>query len=109
MSENNNKKSTIGQRVKIIREKHEPNQAGFAKKLGVSRATVSEIENDNTSPSGPLVLAIEYVYGVPREWILKGEGADVINDRGVYTIKEPSGSKKGGRPNIVECPPICIS
>lgn len=82
MSENNIQNFTVGQRVKIIREKYEPTQGAFAKKLGISRATVSEIENDNTQPSGPLLWAIEYVYKVPKQWILEGTGPDTINKKG---------------------------
>ena len=70
--------NNIGNRIKELREIVGKGrmlvQKKFADSIGVSQGTISEIEAGNTLPSNPILLAIESVYGVRKEWIETGEG-----------------------------------
>ncbi len=77
----------IGKRVRALREKYMLTQTEMAGKLLVSRYQLSEIENGKRMPSGPLLLAMEYVFNTSKDWILSGKG-EMIMERDVLSTGE---------------------
>jgi transcriptional regulator with XRE-family HTH domain len=62
----------IGQRIKIIRKMNKLNQVEFAKIIGVSQGTLSELEKDKNNPSIETILSIHVHFKVDIEWLLVG-------------------------------------
>lgn len=65
---------SIGWRIRGIRSEKGLKQTQFAKALGLSQSVYSSLENGLTKPSMPILLAMEYVFSVRKEWILTGDG-----------------------------------
>ncbi len=65
---------SIGQRIKQIRKEKGLNQKKFAKSIGISQNYLSQIENDKFKPAQPLLISIEYKFGVCEKWLLSGKG-----------------------------------
>lgn len=70
---------TAGQRIRAARELagfH--NQGDFAKAVGCSQSTLSEIENGETKlPSAKVLQKMAEVLGKSERWIIYGEDGDV--------------------------------
>jgi len=66
--------TTLGQRLRMLREFHKLSQVNFAKTAKIPRSTVSEAENDIHKPSADKLAAIGRAFGVKLEWLLYGEG-----------------------------------
>lgn len=64
----------IGNRVKEIRKSIDLTQMEFAKKLGVSQNSISQIENGTRNPGGALIKVICQEFGVSEDWLRTGEG-----------------------------------
>jgi transcriptional regulator with XRE-family HTH domain len=64
---------TVRHRLQMAREYAELDQAGLARKLNVSRNTVSNYERGMVAPARALVAAWALATGVDREWIERGE------------------------------------
>lgn len=70
---------TIGSRIRAIRKLNKINQVDFSNRIGISQATLSELEQDKYKPSVETVLSIVSEFGVNIEWILIGDsGTKVI-------------------------------
>lgn len=65
---------SIGQRIKKIRKKRGMTQEKFAKDISIDRAYLSRIERGERKPSDLVILAVELVFNVKREWLLTGRG-----------------------------------
>lgn len=63
-------------------------QKEFGKEVEISSNFVSEIEAEKKDPSGPLLLAIEYKFGVNKDWILHGKGEKYVKDKIPLTNQE---------------------
>lgn len=63
-----------GKRIKLIREGHKLDQEPFAKKISLSRETVSKLENEAYPMSAKIAHIISSVYKVPFEWLYNNEG-----------------------------------
>lgn len=83
------KHASIGQRFKEVREKTKLSQGRFAAKVGVKTSIISEIERGNRKPTDVLLIAIEYVYGVRRDWILTGDGDKWLAPRAITSYITP--------------------
>ncbi len=70
-------KMIIGNRIRYIRDSL--SQPKFAKKIGVTRNTVSGYENNNIVPAGRALLQIHKIFGININWLLTGEGDPHIN------------------------------
>ena len=66
--------STLGERIKIIRQRASMTQADFGKEIGVSGAAVSTSESGKTNPENRTILLICEKFGVNREWLETGNG-----------------------------------
>jgi len=67
------KYASIGVRFRHVREITKLSQGKFAEKLGVKTSIISEIERGNVKPTLVLLIAMEYVYRVRKEWVLQGD------------------------------------
>ena len=65
---------TIGERVRLIRENQGVTQGEFGLAIGVSGATISQIEKDNAAATPGIIRDICKVYGISREWLVDGTG-----------------------------------
>lgn len=55
--------------IKVLRAKHNMTQEELAKKIGISRPSLSDIENGKVIPSGKIVIRLANVFGIPAEQI----------------------------------------
>ena len=63
---------TLGSRIKMIRKLNKINQVDFSNQIGISQATLSELEMDKYKPSVDTLLSVVSKYKVDLEWILQG-------------------------------------
>ncbi|MFH2011709.1 MAG: S24 family peptidase [Pseudomonadota bacterium] len=57
-----------------VRNDNKLSQRMFAENIGISQSYLSELEQNKKPPSEPILLAIEYRYAIPKDWLLTGEG-----------------------------------
>ena len=76
---------TTGQRIRSARvDAGYENQGDFAKLLGISQASLSEIETGESKlPSSPVLVRMCELLGKSPRWILYGEEGDLV-----YPTKE---------------------
>jgi transcriptional regulator with XRE-family HTH domain len=79
----------ISERITIFREYKNLKQSVFARLIGVSRSTLSEIENGkNNAPSTSVIVGIANAFNdINIEWLLTGKGdmlkADIEDNKSV--------------------------
>jgi len=78
----------IGARIKKIRDELGMTQRGFGDKIGVSNNYISEIEAEKKVPSLPVLLSIEYIFGINKEWLLHGKHEKYVKEKFPFTDKE---------------------
>lgn len=61
---------TLGNRIKYVRKTNKLNQVEFAKIIGVSQGTLSEIEKGKYNPSLEIIISIHKNFKVNLEWLL---------------------------------------
>lgn len=61
---------SLGDRIKYVRKKNKMNQVEFAKIIGVSQGTLSELEQDKYKPSIETIILIYKHFKVDLEWLL---------------------------------------
>ena len=66
----NNEFEELGNRIRILREKHELTQLQLAEKLHVTRATIGHIELGTRMPSMPLLIALSRFFDVTTDYLL---------------------------------------
>jgi len=66
--------TTIGQRIKLLREYLGLTQEEFAKHLNLNRSYISHIEKNKKQPSDKLLRLISHTFGVSYEWLKYGRG-----------------------------------
>lgn len=73
-------KTTLGERVKMLREHYRKSQSEFASAIGFkSYQGVSKIENGTSEPQDATIEKMSKQYGTTREWLLQGTGAMLPN------------------------------
>lgn len=65
---------TLGERLKYARKKGLYTQDSLAKKIGVSRGVIFNLEKDTTQPQMVVINAICQVLNINKEWLLHGKG-----------------------------------
>lgn len=65
----------------MIRKTNKVNQATFSNQIGISQATLSELEQDKYKPSVDVIIALVKHYGVNIEWLLFGFSNSSIGER----------------------------
>lgn len=69
---------TPGERVKQIRKDNGLTLEKFGEKVGVTKQTISRIENDINSLTDQMVLSICREFDINEEWLRTGEGEKEI-------------------------------
>lgn len=77
-------KSTLGRRIRIAREYRDLSQDDLAARLSVTRVSVSQWENGDTTPKRGRIVVIADTLGVSVAW-LYGEGPDDLDAADGYT------------------------
>jgi len=67
--------STIGDRVRQVRQEAGLTQEAFAERLGVARGYISTVENNRQEPSDLFIKALSSIFGVQEEWLRTGAGS----------------------------------
>ena len=72
----------ISERIQIFREYKNLKQSVFAKLVGVSPSTLSEVEHKkNNAPSIALIMGIINAFkNLSTEWLLTGKGEMILDD-----------------------------
>ncbi|NQX63556.1 helix-turn-helix transcriptional regulator [Paenibacillus qinlingensis] len=83
---------TIGSRIKMIRKLNKINQVDFSNRIGISQATLSELEQDKYKPSVDTMLAIVECFDVDVDWILLGSRGSQNRAFGIRSINEKDGN-----------------
>lgn len=65
--------STIGERIKELRDSLKKSQTAFGDALGVSRDVINNLERDRVNITDDRLLLISKTYGVRYEWLKTGE------------------------------------
>lgn len=94
---------TINNRVKMVRETLGYTSAMFAQKLNVKAGTVSMLETGTSKPGAEILIKISDTFGVPTDWLLKGEGEMFKNGK-TPEIATPIKVKEVKEIKIVETP-----
>ena len=66
--------SQLGERIKSIRRSKRMTQKAFSASLGIAQGFLCAIERGRKTPSDTLMIAIQYLYRINREWLHTGEG-----------------------------------
>ena len=64
--------TTVGQRIRQVREARGMSQVRLADRAGLSKSFLSDLENDKTGPSGRNLLLIADVLGTSTDYLLRG-------------------------------------
>lgn len=68
--------SKFGKRILKIRKDLDVNQGVFAKEIGISQGTLSDIESGKTKPSADTLSSLCQYYPQYEHWLLTGEGPE---------------------------------
>lgn len=71
---NLNTQQTLGDRLKLLREKFYGNQDDFALALGCHQNTLSRYETGKRKPKTDVIEKICELTGISEKWLLRGEG-----------------------------------
>jgi transcriptional regulator with XRE-family HTH domain len=73
---------TIGQRVRVLRQKRKLTQRGLAIKSGLDNSAISRIETDQRRPNQDTLIVLAKTLGVSTDFILTGKEQkdDIIDD-----------------------------
>ena len=74
---------TVGDRIKLAREKLGKSGAAFASEVGLSRGALSNIERNVNGVSDRTLRVICSTYGVRRDWLENGSGEMFENETDV--------------------------
>ncbi len=69
------KKLEIGSRIRELRKRQQLSMDDFAKLIGSTSATVSNLENGVSMPGGDTLLRITEATAISADWLLTGVGA----------------------------------
>ncbi|EST51583.1 hypothetical protein T458_24560 [Brevibacillus panacihumi W25] len=86
---------TIGRRIKMVRKTNNVNQETFANQIGISQATLSELEQDKYKPSVDTITALATKYGVNIEWLLLGVTKESLEETQVMFRTHYISEKEG--------------
>ena len=63
--------ASIGENIKMYREQYGWSQAELARRIGKSRAAISQYENEETTPRMGVIEDLARVFGVPKRNIIE--------------------------------------
>ena len=73
----------LNKRIKELRLSHGLNQVNFAKKLSVTKQTVSNWENNNIQPSVDMLVKIADYFSVSTDYLLGRDDAPILRVDGL--------------------------
>lgn len=94
--------SKAGERVRLVREHSGLTMAEFGSKFGVTRASISNIENGNRSLTNQMTSSICKEFGVSEKWLRDGIGGDEIVFERTANDAAAIFAKENGLENIEE-------
>lgn len=65
---------SVGARFKLIRQFRNMTQKEFSASLGIVQGFLCSIENGKKAPSATLLIALQHLYGINRDWLQNGSG-----------------------------------
>jgi transcriptional regulator with XRE-family HTH domain len=104
----------LGERIKSIRTSKKMTQKAFSASLGIAQGFLCAIERGKKTPSDTLLIAIQYLYKIDREWLYAGKGGrdkNILNSaentpQAAHTIpllKSPPSSIDGLSDSEIDC------
>jgi transcriptional regulator with XRE-family HTH domain len=78
--------ASLGDRIRIIRKTNQLNQNEFSNLIGISRATLSELEQGKDKLE--TILSIHKVFKTNLSWLQVGDSLEENESRRNYTIPE---------------------
>lgn len=91
---------TLGERVRNVRKSIDyiKKQSDFADGIGITQASLAQIENGTTkNVSKPVLMLMELKYKVNISYLLTGEGDMFIGSSSVNVVAEPPPIKKSSK------------
>jgi transcriptional regulator with XRE-family HTH domain len=80
--------SSLGKRIRKIREERGLNQEAFSKELGISRASLAKLElGEQNNPGAQLITRIVEL-GYNANWLLTGKGSTYFNETDIGYDRE---------------------
>lgn len=73
----------LNERIKQLRIERGLNQVDLAAKLGVSKQSVSNWENDNIQPSIEMLLKLSHIFSVSTDYLLGEESRQFLEITGL--------------------------
>jgi transcriptional regulator with XRE-family HTH domain len=68
----------IGERIKYIRKLNNKSQIQFAEILGISQASLSEIESGKSKPMFDTLIKLGLTYQIDMNWLLNNSGVESL-------------------------------
>lgn len=79
--------STLGERLKLARERTGLKQTQVKERTNINNKTLSGYENNVSEPDAATLAILADLYGVSYKWLLTGEGS-MINESNKLTDKD---------------------
>lgn len=73
----------LNQRIRELRQLRGISQVDLAKKLGVTKQSVSNWENDNILPSIDMLVKLSDYFGVSTDYLLGVEKSEILDVTGL--------------------------
>lgn len=102
--------STVGERIKELRDSLKLSQAEFGENLGVSRDVINNLERDRVNVAKDRLILIAEKYKVRYEWLKTGEGpmhppeANDFLERITHIMRGESPNKRRAIEMILDMP-----
>lgn len=77
----------LNEKIKELRLRYKLNQIELAKKLGVSKQSVSNWENDNILPSIEMLVKLSHVFSVSTDYLLGEDKRKYLEITGLSKIE----------------------
>ena len=69
----------LSQRIRLLRQARNMSQVELAKRLGVTKQSVSNWENDNIQPSIEMLMRLAAVFSVSTDYMLGIESGEYLD------------------------------
>ncbi len=79
---------TVGERIKKIRLNRDMTMEQFGEKIGVSKSTISNIENGNRNATTHMIKSICREFNVTENWLRTGEDDVSLNQEGDFFLDD---------------------
>lgn len=80
--------SSLGKRIKKIREERGLNQEAFSRELGISRASLAKLELGEQNNPGAQIISRLVELGYNANWLLTGKGVVYFNETDIHYDRE---------------------